>query len=57
MTAHSYPDLRATASASEVDDAELVEDYDMSDPDRTKIMPLSARERCTLFDRLTVAET
>lgn len=52
MIDHRYPDLR---SSSDVDDAELVEDYDMSDPDRTKIMPLSAKERCALFDRLAAA--
>ena len=57
MTDHRYPDLRATASASDVDDAELVQDYDMSDPERTKIRPLkSARERCALFERLAAAE-
>ena len=49
-----YPKVRAT---DDNPTAELQEDYDLSDPDRTKIKPLkSAKERCDLFDRLTMAE-
>ena len=57
MTTHDYPVIQST---SEDDDpvAELVKDFHMSDPDRTKIWSLkSARERCMLFDRLAAAET
>lgn len=51
-----YPEVRAAADDDST--AELVEDYDMSDPDRTKIKPLksylltSAKERYILFERI-----
>lgn len=56
MTNYSYPKVRTTA---EDDDstAERQEDYDMSDPDRSKINPLeSAKGRCALFDKVAANE-
>ncbi len=53
MVAYGYPNLQTTAEDDDNPVAELVEDYDMSDPERSKIKPLkSARDRCALFDRL-----
>ncbi len=59
MPAHHYPDVR-TSRTEDIDDnptAELQEDYDLSDPDRSKIVPLkSAKERYEFFDKVAANE-
>ena len=56
MCLRDYLKVRATDAKDDDDSvAELEKDYDMSDPERSKIMPLSAKERCALFDRLAAA--
>ena len=52
----SYPKVYASVDGDSI--AELQEDYDMSDPDRSKIKPLkSARERYEFFAKVVANET
>ena len=53
MSRYSYPKIVGT------DDnpvSELQEDYDMSDPEKSKIIPLSTKRRLGMFERLARAE-
>ena len=54
MTVHNYPKIMGT------DDnpvSELQEDYDMSDPEKSKIVPLSTKRRLGMFERLSSENT
>ena len=54
----TYPLVRACASEADDPTAELQQDYEMSDPDRTKIKPLkSVAERLDYFGKVVANET